>query len=147
MSRILHNELTDQMIVFSDQIDRMFGLDQFALRRLSIYVCERTWTWNPPVLSDFDFWLVLGGQGTLSVNGTRHPLEGGVGFLLQPGDLVEGSQNPEAPLTVFACHIDPARRLGPDGRRSSEVLHFRTRDAASFAKQWPSPITLPILKF
>lgn len=130
-----HNELTDQSIAFSDHIERLLGLDQFATRRLSVYVCERTWSWNPPVFNDFDFWLVLAGEGTLRVNGTPYPLGPGVGFLLQPGDTVVGSQKPEAPLTVFACHIDPARRLGNGGRLTPSGLHFVMSDPASFEKQ------------
>lgn len=122
------------MIAQTDLISSFFGLDQFAISGLSFHVCERTWTWTPPVFSDFDFWMVLEGGGVLLVNGKRHVLEPGMGFLLQPGDEVDGSKEPDAPLTVFACHIQPKGALGRNGRLSPKVIQFRTRDVDGFRK-------------
>lgn len=78
--------------------------------------------------------MVLEGGGLLRVNGKPHVLEPGMGFLLQPGDAVEGSKEPDAPLTVFACHIQPKRPLGGNGRISRKVISFRTRDVDGFRK-------------
>jgi AraC-like DNA-binding protein len=122
------------MIAQTDRAFALFGLDQFEISWLSFHVCERTWSWTPPVFSDFDFWLVLEGGGLLRVNGKPHVLEPGLGFLLQPGDAVEGSKEPDAPLTVFACHIQPKRRLGRNGRLSRKVISFRTREVESFRR-------------
>jgi AraC-like DNA-binding protein len=123
------------MIAQSDLIFHLFGLDHFQIRGPSLHVCERTWSWKPPVFSDFDFWLVLGGEGLLRVNGKPHVLAAGLGFLLQPGDLVEGSKDPDSPLTVFSCHMKPTRRLSHDGRVSAGVLHFRVPDVEIFRRQ------------
>jgi len=121
------------MIAFSDRIESLFGLDQFRIRMLSIRVCERNWSWEPPVFTDFDFWCVMEGRGVLRLNGVRHHLEAGVGFLFQPGDEVAGSHDPDAPLTVFACHLDPVRPFFGGGNRLCEdPLQFRLPHIGAF---------------
>jgi AraC-like DNA-binding protein len=122
------------MIAQTDRICSLFGLDQFEISGLSFHVCERAWSWTPPVFSDFDFWLVLDGGGALRVNGKLHVLEPGLGFLLQPGDEVVGSKGPDALLTVFACHIQPKRPPGRNRRLSPQAITFRTNDVESFRR-------------
>lgn len=120
------------MIAQTDHIVSLFGLDQFEITGLSFHVCERNWSWTPPVFSDFDFWLVLEGGGKLQVNGDPHRLKPGMGFLLQPGDEVVGTKEPDESLAVFACHVQPERTVGRDGRLSPKAIAFETADLKSF---------------
>ena len=73
----------------------------------SIYQCEPTWHWKPPVFQDFDFWSVLGGRGELRIGDQLFALSGGDTFLLRPGDSVEGSHSSAFPLRVIAFHFLP----------------------------------------
>ncbi len=122
------------MIAQTDQLERFFGLDSFLVRGPTLHVCERAWSWNPPPFTDFDFWLVLGGAGRLMVNGREYELVEGVGFLLQPGDAVAGSQNPDSPLTVFACHMQPRLPMAGDGRLSPGTLRFQVPDLSYYRR-------------
>jgi AraC-like DNA-binding protein len=74
------------------------------------------------------------GRGALRVNGKQHLLKPGLGFLLQPGDEVAGSKEPDDPLTVFACHVQPKRPSGRKGRLIPKVISFRTSDVESFRR-------------
>jgi hypothetical protein len=40
-----------------------------------IYHCESGWSWSPPPLTDYDFWLVLSGRGLLERNRERHEVK------------------------------------------------------------------------
>jgi AraC-like DNA-binding protein len=122
------------MIVESDLLT-VFGSGQFQTANLAIHVCERNWTWVPRPFSDFDFWLVLSGSGSLGLNRARYVLEAGMGFLFQPGDRVEGSKLQNDPLVVFACHVFPVRVPAANGRVSAENLTFRTRHIEFFRMQ------------
>lgn len=56
-------------------------------------------------MPDFDFWLVLDGEGELKLAGESFALEAGRWFLLQPGDQPAARHDPAKPLVVFACHF------------------------------------------
>ncbi|WOO40882.1 AraC family transcriptional regulator [Rubellicoccus peritrichatus] len=71
-----------------------------------IYHCDRDWSWSPPPLPDYDFWLVLKGEGELRVNERAYSIHAGSCFILTPGTRVEGIQNPEKQLSVFFMHFD-----------------------------------------
>jgi len=120
----MNNGVSDEVIALLDHIFEDFGLGRFRIQAPAIHVCERNWSWNPPVFSDFDFWLVFDGRGELRINGEPYPLRKGAGFLMQPGDRVTGRHDPDAPLTVFACHFELAEGAGDGGRLSQGVLHF-----------------------
>ncbi len=93
------------------------------LARPFIYHCEKTWSWNPSPLRDFDLWLVLRGRGELEIRDHTHPLGPGAGFLFQPGDAPRGRHDPDDPLVVFACHFLPARDAEKPRRLDAEILH------------------------
>ena len=122
------------MIAESDQIAQFLGLDRFCIHGPCLHVCEPTWSWNPPRFADFDFWLVLEGRGILRVNGMDYGLGEGVGFLLQPGDTAAGSKDPNSPLIVFACHMQPVRPLGRGGRISAGILKFDIPDLGHYRR-------------
>ena len=116
------------MIAQTDRLATLLGLDRFLIRRPSLHICERTWSWSPPPLTDFDIWFVLEGGGTLRVNGQDFELVEGDGFLLQPGDTVAGRKDPDSQLTVFACHMQPVPPLDRRSRLCAEALRFRITD-------------------
>lgn len=70
-----------------------------------LVTCERDWRWAPPPLPDYDLWIVLGGEGSLDVNGAAFNLSAGSSFVFQPGSLVRGAHDPEHRLRVLYCHF------------------------------------------
>lgn len=74
-----------------------------------VYDCEKGWSWSPPPLTDYDYWLVLSGKGTLVRNGASHALGGGLAFVLQPQDRIEARHDPSRCLRVFSFHFTATR--------------------------------------
>jgi len=106
------------------------------------YHCESGWSWSPPPLTDYDFWLVLSGRGFLERNRERHELKGGSSLVLRPGDRIAAHHDPSHPLRVFSFHfratrppLPPAERL-PVYRRihDLDLLDALVREA-----EWPLP--------
>ncbi|MCC5848548.1 MAG: helix-turn-helix domain-containing protein [Verrucomicrobia bacterium] len=105
-----------------------------------LYECETGWSWSPPLLKDYDYWLVLSGRGVLVRNQLAHDLKGGVCFVLRPGDRIEARHDPARCLRVFSFHfsatrppLPPAEKL-PVFRRLEDMalLEVLTREA-----EWP----------
>lgn len=119
----------DQIIALSDHIDKIAKRDDLHLSPGAIHVCEPSWSWNPPPLPDFDLWVILDGSGTLKINQQTYPLRTGMGFILQPGDRVAGTHDPDDPLTVFACHFLPAAH--PIKRWTEPAIAFQFDDHES----------------
>jgi len=70
-----------------------------------LVICERDWRWAPSPLTDYDLWIVLGGRGTLDVDGAAFDLSAGRSFVFGPGSLVRGEHDPEHRLRVLYCHF------------------------------------------
>jgi len=105
-----------------------------------LYQCETGWSWSPPLLKDYDYWLVLSGRGVLVRNQVAHDLKGGVCFVLRPGDRIAARHDPARCLRVFSFHfsatrppLPPAEEL-PVFRRLEDMalLEVLTREA-----EWP----------
>jgi YesN/AraC family two-component response regulator len=67
--------------------------------------CEVGWNWQPAPLTDYDLWCVLGGTGSMRLNGRTYPIVKGACFLVHPGDRPIAEQNPEDRLTVVFIHF------------------------------------------
>ncbi|MDQ1914123.1 AraC family transcriptional regulator [Paenibacillus sp. GD4] len=67
--------------------------------------CEVGWNWRPAPLPDYDLWCVLGGSGTMKLNGLTYPIRKGACFLVHPGDTPIAEQNPDDRLTVIYIHF------------------------------------------
>jgi len=70
-----------------------------------LVTCERDWHWAPPPLPDYDLWIVLGGEGTVDVNGVAFDVSAGRSFVFQPECLVRGEHDPKHRLRVLFCHF------------------------------------------
>lgn len=84
-----------------------------------VVTCERDWSWSPPPLVDYDIWIVLGGEGELTVDGRAHALSAGFSYILRPGCRLQGRHNPLHRLRVLYCHF---RMTGADSRTASEDI-------------------------
>lgn len=82
-----------------------------------LVTCERDWSWAPPRLPDHDAWIVLGGEGQLTVNGATFDLAAGASFVFQPGDHVQGAHDPIHRLRVLYCHFQLLNRSGHEIRK------------------------------
>ena len=91
--------------------------------RPALQRCGRYWEWSRPPLEDWDVWCVLDGEGILEVDSEAASLTRGRCFLLRPGSVPRGRQNPERPLTVFFAHMD--------------IRPANTEDAAVFEAAFP----------
>jgi len=85
---------------------------------VGLVTCERNWSWSPPPLLDYDLWIVLGGEGELTVDGQAHALSAGFSYILRPGSLLQGRHDPLHRLRVLYCHFVVT---GPDGRASGNI--------------------------
>lgn len=72
----------------------------------SIVRCEPNWYWKPQPLTDFDFWYILDGKGTLRLNGGKYNLSAGSCFVLKPGDHIYATQETSRRLLVFYLHFN-----------------------------------------
>jgi AraC family transcriptional regulator, arabinose operon regulatory protein len=70
-----------------------------------VVTCERDWSWSPSPLADYDLWIVLGGNGELTVNGHTHVLSAGFSYILRPGSSLQGWHDPAHRLRVLYCHF------------------------------------------
>lgn len=68
-------------------------------------ICEPTWNWSPPTLSDYDLWYVLSGKGQLTLNGKVFSVQHGSCFIIRPGDNVTASQDADDRLTLIYIHF------------------------------------------
>lgn len=57
-------------------------------------------------MPDYDFWIVLKGEGELELNSHCYAIHPGTCFILPPGSKVKGFQSPEKSLLVFFMHFD-----------------------------------------
>ncbi len=113
--------------------------DQFPasltkLERPSLYQCEANWSWTHRRFQDFDLWIVLDGEGHLTINAEPiAPLQRGHGVLFRPGDSVRAEHNPDTPLHVFAVHFQPTPHMAralraavPRFLRFHDLNHLRS---------------------
>ncbi len=80
--------------------------------------CPPEWRWCPPPLPDFDFWLVVSGEGEVVWPGRKLMLEPGKLLVLPPGSVPDAQQDPENPLEVVYFHFWPLRQGQPLPKRS-----------------------------
>ncbi len=70
-----------------------------------IHDCEPEWQWISPTLSDYDYWLILSGQGTLFRGKEKQRLDAGSSFVFFPGEAPRATHDPDRPLRVLAFHF------------------------------------------
>lgn len=68
--------------------------------------CAPDWSWDQANFNDYDLWIVWGGHGNITVNGSRYELIAGDCFLFRPGMSAAGRQEPANPLRITAIHFD-----------------------------------------
>jgi AraC-like DNA-binding protein len=78
--------------------------------------CERTWSWNPPPLTDHLLWCVLDGVGTLELDGRRCDLQPGASVVFAPGDTPVARHDPNRRLLVFGMHFHAEGPVSPPSR-------------------------------
>ncbi len=100
--------------MFIMNIDRELpeGVELVVGPSAGFVTCERDWSWSPPPLLDYDLWIVLAGEGELTVNGQAHALSAGFSYILRPGSSLQGRHDPLHRLRVLYCHFEVA---GPAG--------------------------------
>lgn len=96
--------------------------------------CEPGWSWHVQAMPDYDFWHVLAGTGSMTVNGSRYPIAPGCCFTLRPGDRIDVEQHPDDRLTVIYCHFRKAVEDagGEAGRFSPPRRRVEVHDGARF---------------
>ncbi|MFU8780096.1 MAG: helix-turn-helix domain-containing protein [Kiritimatiellia bacterium] len=77
-----------------------------------LVTCERDWSWAPAPLPDYDLWIVLGGEGQLTLNGKTVSLLSGVSFVFAPGSRVRAGHDPVNRLRVLYCHFRVLDEVG-----------------------------------
>jgi AraC-like DNA-binding protein len=71
----------------------------------SFYRCEPGWSWRPPPLPDWNFWLVLDGRGEVVFDSQSVALSAGSCFVFAPGETPHATQDDSHHLRIFACHF------------------------------------------
>ncbi|WP_217595133.1 AraC family transcriptional regulator [Cohnella sp. GbtcB17] len=94
--------------------------------------CEPGWSWHVQAMPDYDFWHVLSGTGSMTVNGSRYPIVPGCCFTLRPGDRIDVEQHPDDRLTVIYCHFRAAVDDEKAGNFSPPRRRVEVHDGARF---------------
>lgn len=105
------------MTIMTTEMELPDGVELVIGPSAGLVTCERDWSWSPPPLLDYDLWIVLGGEGELTVDGQLHALSAGFSFILRPGCSLQGRHDPLHRLRVLYCHFG---MTGPDGSASGE---------------------------
>lgn len=105
------------MFMYDDMVELPESCGLVIGAHAGLVTCERDWSWAPPPLPDYDLWIVLGGEGWLTVNGATFDLAAGASFVFQPGSIVQGAHSPVHRLRVFFCHFRVIHANGEIMRR------------------------------
>lgn len=73
------------------------------------YLCTEVehWQWETRGDAHFNFWAVLGGEGTLTCSGRTFRLQPGLFFIFQPGQGISAAHYAGERVTRFSAHFHP----------------------------------------
>jgi AraC-like DNA-binding protein len=113
-------------LCFSDMITFMHWLDHnVKLASAGAVLCEPAWSWDSPVLPDYDLWYVWAGRGTMAWDDQQVDLSPGVCFCLRPGNRYRARHDPVHRLGVCYSHFDFSPR---PSEHPPHMVRFATVD-------------------
>jgi AraC family transcriptional regulator of arabinose operon len=94
-------------IVQVPSVERPFPAKRISVREEPIfYRCATSWRCDFR-LRDYDLWLVLNGEGVLTLDEVEHEVRGPRALVFPPGMHVSGVHQPEHPFEVWVMHFLP----------------------------------------
>ena len=82
------------------------SLEHFRVHSITAFLhrCFPTWKMKPRIIGDDMFFLILSGEGTAEIEGTKFPLRSGTCVNFQRGALHSAWHNPRKPLSIISLH-------------------------------------------